>query len=308
MNFGVSDTNSFIKIENIQIPEIFNRRFKTNIDYLDNAFCQDGWVPGSTFTINGTPGAGKTTILCQLLQQLSLNNKKVAYISGEESVYQLAYNCKRLGVTDVFVSNISDLRKALASIEENKFEFVILDSIPCFQLTGMYYSNRDREQAAVELILSAAHNNSCVIGCVLHVTKAGTYKGTTLLPHAVDANYSLKRDEEDEDVRVLEATKNRFGCAVTTPLRMTQHGFSFEPIIEEEAADAQANERVSILTVRSNKIIGHIKAEGNISMQQAVALCDNNQQNAYLALRNCIVNGLIVKTGRGDDARWSLPV
>ena len=137
---------------------------------------------------------------------------------------------------------------------------------------------------------------------MLHVTKTGTYKGSTLLPHAVDANFSLKRDDDDPDLRVLEATKNRFGGCITTTFKMTQHGFSFEPI--EETPSEQTTERVSILTVRSNKIVEHVNINGFIDMNTAVALCDDSQQNAYLAIRNCVLEGSLIKKGRGNDAKW----
>lgn len=302
MKAAVSESDAFIKVDNIDIPEIFSRRFRTNIEYLDRAFSSDGWVPGSTFTISGTPGSGKTTLLCQLLQQLALNGKNVAYISGEESIYQLAYNCRRIGATDVSVANITDLKKAMQSIKDNNFDFVVLDSIPCFTMSGMYYNKQEREQAAVECILQAAHSNECVIGCVLHVTKTGSYKGSTLLPHSVDACFHLKRDDEDLDVRILENTKNRFGCAVETPLKMTSEGFSFEPV--EATPSEETVSRVSILTVRSDNIVKFIEDHITINMLQAMTLCDNNRQNAYLAIRNCVNSGLIRKEGRGDDAKW----
>lgn len=305
MKSGISNDGTFSKIENIEIPEIFNRRFKTDIEHLNNAFCADGWVPGSTFTINGTPGSGKTTILCQLLQQLSLKGRKVAYISGEESVYQLAYNCRRIGATNFFVANLNNLVTATNAVKEHGFEFIILDSIPCFSMPGMFLTNKEREAAAVELILNTAHQHECVVGCVLHVTKTGTYKGSTLLPHAVDANFSLKRDEEDDTVRILETTKNRFGSCETTKFQMTVNGFDFNPVEPKSTPSNTDNTNTtSILQQRSNKILDHVTMVGYITMEVALLLCEKQQQNAYLALRNCVANNTLIKIGRGTSARW----
>ena len=302
MNISISESNAFTKIDDIEIPDIYNRRFKTNIEYLDNAFCAEGWIPGCTFTISGTPGSGKTTLLCQLLQQLSLNGKRVAYVSGEESIYQLAFNCRRIGSTDVFVANMTDLKKVSDAITENKFEFVILDSIPCFSMPGFYSTKQEREEAKVNCILEMAHKNQCVVGCVLHVTKTGSYKGSTLLPHAVDACFHLKRDEEDASLRILENNKNRFGCAQETVLKMTSQGFSFEPI--EVEPSEQTIERVSILTQRCNKIMNYIEEHGCINMNEAMELCENSRQNAYLAIRNSVNSKLLRKEGRGDFSKW----
>jgi len=306
MKTALSENDNFVKVDNIEIPEIFSRRIKTNVPHLDVAFGGDGWVPGSTFTISGTPGSGKTTLLCQVLQQIALTGKKVAYISGEESVYQLAYNCRRIGAGDVPVANITDFNKVAESVERNKFDFIILDSIPCFSMANMqFYGKQFKEQALAEAIIKTAHSNECVIGCVMHVTKTGTYKGSTLLPHSVDATYHLKRDEEDENVRILENTKNRFGCAATTPLLMTGTGFSFDPIEEEPSLETTA--RISVLTVRSEKIIKHVLREGSIAMRHAEFYCEGSSQNAYLAIRNCVNNNQLTKQGRGDNAIWVIP-
>jgi DNA repair protein RadA/Sms len=302
MNISISESCDFTKIDDIEIPDIYNRRFKTNIDYLDGAFCSEGWIPGCTFTISGTPGSGKTTLLCQLLQQLALNGKRVAYVSGEESVYQLAYNCRRTGSTDVFAANITDLKKVSDAIKQHKFEFIVLDSIPCFTMPGLFYSKQEREEAKVRHILEMAHENECVVGCVLHVTKTGSYKGSTLLPHAVDACYHLKRDEDDSNLRILENNKNRFGCAQETVLKMTSQGFSFEPI-ENEPSEATIS-RVSVLTQRVQKIIDYISEHGSVDMKTASELCENNQQNAYLAIRNAVNSKMLRKEGRGDFSRW----
>lgn len=129
-----------------------------------------------------------------------------------------------------------------------------------------------------------------------------TCKGSTLLPHAVDACYHLKRDEEDCNLRILENNKNRFGCAQETTLKMTSQGFSFEPIENEPSEETIS--RVSVLTQRCQKIMNHIVEHGFIDMNSAISLCENNRQNAYLAIRNSVNNKEIRKEGRGDFSRW----
>jgi hypothetical protein len=83
---------------------------------------------------------------------------------------------------------------------------------------------------------------------------------------------------------------------------MTSEGFSFEPV--EATPSEETVSRVSILTVRSDNIVKFIEDHTTINMLQAMTLCDNNRQNAYLAIRNCVNSGLIRKEGRGDDAKW----
>lgn len=291
MNAGLESSNCFIKVKDVNTPDIFNRRFKTNVLNLDKAFCADGWVPGSTFTINGTPGSGKTTLLCQMLQKLADRGKRVAYISGEESVHQLAYNCKRIKATDISVANMNDLKKIQEIVKHEKFDFIILDSFPCFHMPGIYRTTKDREHAAVECVLSTAHESECVVGCVLHVTKTGTYKGSTLLPHAVDANYSLTKDELDESVRHLDAMKNRFGTSSKSAFKMTDSGFSFDTIQEKE---------LKRLTNLSDLIE---KQPCGFSFED-VARIYGNVDVAYNAIRDGVLGLKILQVGTGKNTIW----
>lgn len=296
MKAGIETSDSFLKVKNIKTPDIFNRRFTTNVLNLDKAFCADGWVPGSTFTINGTPGSGKTTLLCQLLQKLADNGKKVAYISGEESVHQLAYTCKRVNAVDIPVANMSDLKMIQQAVEREKFDFIILDSYPCFHMPGTFRTMKDRESAAIECILNTAHDNECVVGCVLHVTKTGTYKGSTLLPHAVDANYSLTKDELEEDIRYLDAMKNRFGTSSKSSFKMTPSGFSFETITKNVVT-----ENVPSLTKILN-FIDSLDGRG-LTFKEAVNLC-GNEQNAYFTLRDGVLDLKLKRVEIDKNAVW----
>lgn len=295
MKAGLETSDSFVKVKNIKTPDIFSRRFKTNVQNLDNAFCADGWVPGCTFTINGTPGSGKTTLLCQMLQKLAENGKKVAYISGEESIHQLAYNCKRINATDISVANMNDLLKVKDVVKRENFDFIILDSFPCFHMPGIFRTTKDREHAAVECVLSTAHESECVVGCVLHVTKTGTYKGSTLLPHAVDANYSLTKDETEEGVRYLDAMKNRFGTSSKSAFKMTATGFTFENLATQEASNSTCIDKALNFLNKNNN--------AGIKFADAVKLY-GSVDTAYIALRDGVLSFKIRQLGSGNNIFW----
>ena len=92
MNVLVKSANAnFTKASEVVIPEIFNRRFKTNIPDLDEVFGGAGFIPGFMATIAAPAGVGKSSFCLQLLQALEDTGKKTAYISGEETIEQVSF-------------------------------------------------------------------------------------------------------------------------------------------------------------------------------------------------------------------------
>ena len=66
---------NFTRAGEVQVPEIYNRKFKTGIPDLDEAFCQEGFLPGSVITLAAPAGVGKSSISLQLLQALEETGK-----------------------------------------------------------------------------------------------------------------------------------------------------------------------------------------------------------------------------------------
>jgi DNA repair protein RadA/Sms len=288
----------FTKAKNVQIPEIYSRRFTTGKEDLDFLFGGQGFLPGMTFTLAASPGAGKSSILLQTLEAVSKIGKKVAFVSGEEPVEQLAFTCKRLGVDDVLVANITDIDDICAAIASEKFDFLILDSLPAITVKrDMQLNGREKEEYIVNRIVTTAKKHECIIGTIMHFTKGGTYKGSTLLPHSVDMNMIMRRNEEDETLRDIEVTKNRFGAAVSVSFRMNPYGFDFEDVSSEESGssskkDKGPSQKDRVLeSIKTKKTIAEIHKETGISI-------------AYLQtiLRELDMLEQIVKDGRGKDA------
>lgn len=226
MNLNL-DTTEFVKIGDVQVPDVYNRRFKSGNELVDDLFGGNGFLPGSTFSICGGPGSGKSTFLMQVLELIASNqDKKVGYISGEENIYQIAYNCRRLGLEKISVANITDLDKIKEQVLRHKFDIVIIDSFPTITMKGNF-NKRQKEEIIVNSLCSLAKDNEIVIGFILHVTKSGSYKGSTLLPHSTDMNMSIERDDDnDPSIRSFHVSKNRFGCCAYISLQMTGNGFN----------------------------------------------------------------------------------
>ena len=291
-----SDTNkNFTRASDVRIPEIYNRRFKSGKEDLDNIFGGAGFMPNFTFTLAAAPGTGKTSMLLQILELLEHSNKKTAYISGEENVEQLAFTSARLGVSKVPLANLTDIDDICNAIVENKFDFVVLDSLPA--ITSRKKMNKKQlEEYVTTKIVQTAKQHEVVIGTILHFTKTGTYKGSTLLPHSVDCNIIMTRNKEDYNLRDVDVTKNRFGSAGQAIFEMTPRGFSFEAV--EQTEDNNNGKKVS----KSEAILSILDTPK--TLQQ---ICEQtNASGAYLTtlLRQLTTEGKVDKDGRGADALY----
>lgn len=236
IDLNISNTK-FNKAKNIEIPKEYSFRMKSGIKEFDNLL-GGGFVAGQTFTLAGTAGSGKTTLLLQLLEGFSINGIRAAYISGEEPVHQLAFTSKRINTNNVLLANMSVIEDIFDEVTRNDFHIIILDSFPSIT------SRKGLKKVQLETYLAnyitfMAKKTKTVVGTVLHCTKRGTYKGTTLFPHNVDSNFMFKRNKFEQSICEIEITKNRFGSTGTKNFRMTSNGIDFTLISEEEINNKQ---------------------------------------------------------------------
>lgn len=172
-----------------------------------------GLVAGSAVLIGGDPGIGKSTILLQATAALS-RQVKCAYISGEEAVDQVRMRAARLGLADapVHLASATSVRDIVDTIDHEKFDVVVIDSIQT-----MYLDNLDSAPGTVaqvrasaqELIRVAKKRGTCLL-IVGHVTKDGQIAGPRVLEHMVDTVLYFEGDR-GHTFRILRAVKNRFG-------------------------------------------------------------------------------------------------
>ena len=208
MNLSLKKTQ-FVKVSDVVIPDVFNRRLRTGVDRLDRAFGA-GILPGGIFSVTGSPGAGKTTFLLQTLDNLAKQGFKTAYASGEECVAMLANTCKRIGVRHIDVANETIIDRLVNLTKD--VDVLVIDSFSC--LESDVKSSRAHEKYCIQELCKASKANECAIGVVLHITKGGMYKGGTIIPHSVDTVFHLHRDMVDgqpDNYVSMTVTKNRFG-------------------------------------------------------------------------------------------------
>ena len=300
----VIKTNSkgFQRVKDVKIPAVYGKRFKTGNEDLDMVFSTEGFLPGMSFTLAAGPGTGKTTFLLQTLELLEKSGKKTAYVSGEEATAQLAFTCQRLGVELVSVANMTVIEDIFDVIAEDKYDIVVLDSLPALT-SRKKLRGRRLEEYLSNYITTKAKELEVVVGVVLHFTKGGTFKGTTLLPHSCDANILMTKSKFDSSIREIETTKNRFSSLAYVNFKMTEVGFVFEHVEIESDDDKSAKKGKS--AEYKEKVLNAIKERKDINLQLATQLLGCSLK-AQSTLRDLCLMGQLQKDGRGQKARWIL--
>lgn len=297
-----SNNKQFTRASEVKIPDVYNRRFKTGADDLDALFGGQGFLPGATFTLAAAPGTGKTSLLIQTLELLEMSGKKTAFISGEEGIEQIAFASKRLNVQRVPIANLTDIDEICDAIVKYDFDFVVLDSLPALTVSRPMNS-KQKEEYIVTRLIQTAKENECVIATIMHFTKTGTYKGSTLLPHSVDCTIIMTRNEEDETVRDIEVTKNRFGSTGTTSFRITSTGFDFQAV-EAGEGDEEGSKRGNKGTSKKQVVLQALTENKNL--QQLVTTTGISVAYLTTILRELQLEGRVKKDGRGVEANFSI--
>ncbi len=295
MKLAINKT-SFTKVSEINIPDIFFRRLKCGIKEFDELF-GDGLLPGSALTFTGVAGCGKTTALLQLMEALAANDYQVGYASGEENMFQLAFTCRRLGVRNVSIANETDI-DALADSMKN-LDVLVVDSFQALTTTKKLNSH-ELERYAVSKLVSAAKATECVLVFVMHLTKNGQLKGSTLVPHAVDVNMMISMDPESEDPtgRIINVYKNRFGQTGEYQAEMTRSGLKVSGKKEVNKAPTKKQRQKAL----NDKIME--MDPPNITKQRLMKDFNLTGSQAYLTLKELTDSGKLIKMGRGDNAVW----
>jgi len=175
-----------------------------------------GVVPGSLILIGGEPGIGKSTLLTTIMGKLSqlYSDQVVLYVSGEESVNQVAERAKRVGVnsSSFYIYNETNWQKVLEQINKLQPRFLVVDSI---QTTTS--SEIDSAPGTVSQIREVTYElmnhvkaNGITCFVIGHITKEGSIAGPKILEHMVDTVIYFEGDQFGH-YRLLRAMKNRFG-------------------------------------------------------------------------------------------------
>lgn len=187
-------------------------RTKSGLSELDRVL-GGGLVHGSVVLLSGEPGIGKSTLLMQISDALG-QDRKVLYVSGEESGGQLKLRAERLGVTGehLYILTETNLEKILDEADAIKPDVMILDSIQTIYSDKVNSApgsvTQVRESALTFINKAKAEGISMLL--VGHVNKEGGIAGPKVLEHMVDAVLYFE-GERQQAYRIIRAVKNRYG-------------------------------------------------------------------------------------------------
>lgn len=209
--FSFSD-NSFVTASNL--PDNKLEIIKTGFSELDRVL-GGGIISGAVILLGGDPGVGKSTLMLQALINLAKNGQKVAYISGEESLSQLANRMKRISKSipeEVLFLAETSLEQITALLQTHDFKFVIIDSAQSITSEAMegYSGSISQMRTVVTELTRWAKKSNCGMCIISQVTKEGNVAGPKTVEHIVDTVLYIEK-VGIESVRLVRAVKNRFG-------------------------------------------------------------------------------------------------
>ena len=188
-------------------------RFTSGFKELDRVL-GGGIVPGSAILIGGHPGAGKSTLLLQVMCGLA-KNMTALYVTGEESLQQVAMRANRLNLPTDKLNMLSEtsVEQICNLADQLKPQIIVVDSIQVMHLSDIQSSPGSVAQVRefASFLTRYAKTRQVVIIMVGHVTKDGTLAGPKVLEHAIDCSLLLE-GEADSRFRTLRSHKNRFGA------------------------------------------------------------------------------------------------
>ena len=187
-------------------------RFSTGMGELDRVL-GGGAVAGSLVLVGGAPGIGKSTLLLQICNSLCAE-RRVLYVSGEESERQLKLRAERLGVSpeELYILSETRLSDVVEAAEEMKPDILIVDSIQT-----LYNEQNDSSPGSVSQVkdctmtmMQLSKSQGITVFVVGHINKDGNIAGPKVLEHMVDCVLYFEGDP-NTSYRLLRAAKNRFG-------------------------------------------------------------------------------------------------
>lgn len=172
-----------------------------------------GLVRGSIVLLGGEPGIGKSTLVLQTI--LRMPEKRILYVSGEESTHQLKMRADRIeeNVADnVIVLSENALEKILMQVDDVKPDLLIVDSIQTIESEAIDSSPGSIVQVreCASALLRYAKTSSVPVLLIGHINKEGVLAGPKILEHIVDTVLQFEGDQHYM-YRILRSIKNRFG-------------------------------------------------------------------------------------------------
>lgn len=223
-------------------------RTESGLSELDRVL-GGGLVHGSVVLLSGEPGIGKSTLLMQISDALG-QDRRVLYVSGEESGGQLKLRAERLGVTGehLYILTETNLEKILSEADKINPDVMILDSIQTIysDVVNSAPGSVTQVRECTLTFINKAKAEGISMLLVGHVNKEGGIAGPKVLEHMVDAVLYFE-GERQQAYRIIRAVKNRYGS--------TNEIGVFE--MTDKGLDEVANPSEMLLSGRPKNISGN---------------------------------------------------
>jgi len=208
--FSVKTTSpvKFKDVENVSIE-----RINTGINEFDRVL-GGGIVKGSLILVGGDPGIGKSTLLTTISGKFSEKDKKVLYVSGEESVYQVKLRVERLKINDenIFFLSETEINNIIDTALKIQPELLIIDSVQTMfsEEIELPPGSVSQVREVTFKLMNLSKSSDITTMIIGHITKTGVIAGPKTLEHMVDTVLYLEGDT-NYIFRILRTVKNRFG-------------------------------------------------------------------------------------------------
>jgi DNA repair protein RadA/Sms len=292
-SLGFAGTPSqILSLDKIDLNE--QPRFSSGIGEFDRVL-GGGLVPGSAILVGGHPGAGKSTLLLQTMCFLAHEHSSL-YITGEESLPQVAMRAKRLGLEAKSLNMFSEtsIEQIEVTLQTLKPKVLVVDSIQVMfseQLDSAPGSVSQVRECAARLT-RIAKQTGMVLFLVGHVTKEGAIAGPKVLEHMIDCSIMLE-GSSDTRFRTLRGIKNRFGAVNELGVFSMQEKGLIEvknpsAIFLNRSEEANPGSTVTVLWEGTRPLLVEVQAlvdESQGSYPKRVALgLDQNRLSMLLAV------------------------
>ncbi len=209
---ALNQQSQVVNLDQISAQDV--SREVTGIGELDRVL-GGGFAQGSVILLGGDPGIGKSTLLLQTLALIAPKNK-VLYVTGEESVQQIALRAKRLEIqSHPNLRLMSEIRieAIIPQVDLEKPDVLVIDSIQTAysDLLQSAPGSVAQVRECSSVLTRLAKNRQIVVILVGHVTKDGAIAGPRVLEHIVDTVLYFE-GEQHSNFRMLRSVKNRFGA------------------------------------------------------------------------------------------------
>ena len=253
-----------------------------------------GIVPGSLTLIGGSPGIGKSTLLLKIAGNLAKTEKKVLYVSGEESAGQIKLRANRLDANHekLYLLSEINLSSVMNEIASEDYKFIVIDSIQTLysEDTPSAPGSVTQVRTITFELMRIAKSKHIPIFIIGHITKDGSIAGPRVLEHMVDTVLYFEGDTNSE-LRLLRGFKNRFGSTNEVGIfEMNKEGLNDAKSMAGKFFNKEKLQSGSALTVimeGSRPIIIEVQAlvsEAYGHAKRSSTGFDNNRLGMLLAL------------------------